>query len=63
MYQGRPTGLLMGTSSNRDNQRGVTMYGIVATAHANQQAAYTARIAEHGILAALAPYRPAQIAR
>jgi len=39
------------------------MYGIVATAHATQQAAYEARIAEHGILAALAPYRLAQVAR
>ena len=39
------------------------MYGIVTTAHANQQAAYEARIAAFGILAALAPYRPAQIAR
>ena len=39
------------------------MYGIVNTAHANQQAAYEARIAESGILAALAPYRPAQISR
>ena len=39
------------------------MHGIVTTAHANQQAAYTARITEHGILAALAPYRPAQVAR
>ena len=39
------------------------MHGIVATAHAIQQAAYEARISEHGILAALAPYRPAQIAR
>ena len=61
MYQGsrgRPFSI-----KNRDNQRGVTMYGIVTTAHANQQAAYEARIAEHGILAALAPYRPAQLAR
>jgi len=39
------------------------MYGIVTTAHANQQTAYSARVAEHGILAALAPYRPAQLAR
>ena len=39
------------------------MYGIVNTAHQLQQAAYEARIAERGILAALAPYRPAQVAR
>lgn len=36
------------------------MYGIVTTAHAQQQAAYEARIAEYGILAAVAPYSVAQ---
>ena len=39
------------------------MYDIVTTAHTQQQAAYEARIAAFGILAALAPYRPAQISR
>ena len=36
------------------------MNGIIATAHRLQQARYTERIAEHGLLAALAPYTAVQ---
>ena len=58
MYQGEPTGLLMGMTTTTSQMKPSERY-----ARLTEQRAYERRIAAFGILAALAPYRPAQVAR